>query len=373
MKTSTNFLRLCAAAAAMAVLCPAPSRASIPATPSKDAAAASYGPADKAVTWTYQSWQDPQTRAINWDGVEKDASLIQQAGISWVRLSLKFGDNLANTDRLVDIAKAHSIRIDFLIGKGVPHRNYGSPAEEAFQQEWLAMAVARYKSQVNVWEVGNEENLGSYWDQVQPDGVKDVKTAVAQYIKYLASSYRTIKEVDPRATVLMGGLSEWKVEPWLDAFRAQGGGAYTDAFAVHPYAGSPAGVVKRLNQILALVRTDPLLASKPVWITEIGFMTESTWRNNPGYVGTEDNKAADLSDVMQRLRADGITTPIFWYCLHEAGPRSKGYGLTVIDSVPDAEVTMLPAYDAYRRLWSKTSSLQPISTDQERVTHGSGD
>jgi hypothetical protein len=274
---------------------------------------------------------------------------MQQAGINWARVDFHYSDDFSQVDRFLAIARKYGISIDFLIGKAPPEHNFGTPEQEAVDSAWLASAVDRYKGDVHVWEVGNEENLDNSWDEVQPDGTKNIGVYVALYIKYLAASYATIKKHDPRAAVVMGGLSEWIAEPWLDVFRAQGGGRYTDAFVVHPYAPNPERVLARLNVIVGKADEDPLLKGKPVWITEVGFQNQPTWQC-PGYVGSEENKAAALTQVMRLLRtAGGIRTPIIWYDLHEAGPGSRGFGLFEITSVPNATVTMLPAYAAYKQ------------------------
>jgi len=306
-----------------------------------------YKLSDKGVCWEYEAWRDKSTGDVNWPGVETDASLMQGAGINWARVSLRYTDDLSQVDRLVSIARRHSIKLDLLIGKAPPERDYGDPAQEAIDSSWLTKVVKRYKSYVKLWEIGNEPNITQSWDRQQPENSDTLDSSIRQYISYLAESYTIVKRVDPRATVLMAGFSEWKAESWLDSFRRQQGGQYTDGFAIHPYAADADSVAARLKTIIAKANEDPLLAGKPVWITEVGFEVEKSWQT-PGFVGNEANKASNLSKVMQLLRAAGIKTPIFWYTLHELGPETHGYGLTIIDSGADGHETTQPAYDAYR-------------------------
>ena len=96
-----------------------------------------------------------------------------------------------------------------------------------------AKVAARYKGKVNAWEIWNEPNETRFW-RPAPDP--------AGYARLLNLTYEAIKQVNPAATVILGGLSThcansadymtWRT--FMDGFY-RAGGARFDAFAIHPY------------------------------------------------------------------------------------------------------------------------------------------
>lgn len=289
----------------------------------------------KGVTWHWQSWQQ-KDGVVNWTGVTADLQAMQAAGITWARVHIGPEMSDAMTDRLVAMAASKDIKFVALMA---------STADEAAQEspEYLARVARKYTGRVNVWEIGNEQNNSQYWS------LKDGRDAqVKHYVLYLQAAYRAMKGAAPHATVLMGGLMAYNVEAFLPEFIRLGGGKYTDGFAIHPYAASPASVVDRLETIEREISSDENLRNKPVWITEIGFFANEPAWNNAGRVDDEVTKARYLTETMQLLRKHGIKTPIFWYSFHEAKPDVCGYSLVLYR--PEGKIVVLPAYEAYRLL-----------------------
>ena len=148
----------------------------------------------------------------------------------------------------------------------------------------------------------------------------------------------------PSATVLIGGLSEWTVERYMDALFTTDAHLYFDVMSFHPYGSNPDAAVSRFNSFKTKMNSDPDYASKPIWVTEIGFNT--TWSNLPGHVSSEQQKADYLAETMPRLYAAGAQLPIFWYNLHE-NENASGFGLTLKDSAT-LQTQYFPAFYAYR-------------------------
>lgn len=296
---------------------------------------AAISPDQKGVTWHWQSWQR-KDGTIKWTGVRADLQAMRGAGISWARVHIGPDMSDALTRQLIEMAAAENVHFVALVA--------GTDAEAAQEPpEYLAHLARTWAGSVNVWEIGNEENNSQFWS------LKGGRAAqVGRYVRYLEASYRAIKKAAPNATILMGGLMAYNLEAYLPDFIRFGGGQYTDGFAIHPYAADPARVVERLTAIEREIAPDKSLRGKPVWITEIGFFAnEPLWRNAGG-VDDEATKARYLTETMHLLREHGITTPIFWYDLHEAKPDVCGYSLVLFHS--EGTLSALPAYTAYRDL-----------------------
>ena len=294
-----------------------------------------WKPNQKAVTWHWQSWQR-KDGSVDWQGVTTDLDAMHQAGITWARMHI----GLEMSDELIDhlIREAESRDVHFLAL--VADTDSVAKTEST---EWLASIAQKYKGRINVWEIGNEENNSQYWSL---EGGREA--SVARYVDYLHKSYVAMKQANPDAVILMGGLMGWHVEAFLPIFIKLGGGEFTDGFNIHPYAETPDAVVARLSAIRSEIASDSSLRDKPLWITEIGFFANAPSWKNAGRVPDETTKATYLSLTIERLRSAGISTPIFWYNFHDPDPGVCGYSLVIFDSM--GHEVALPAYRSYQRV-----------------------
>jgi len=75
-------------------------------------------------------------------------------------------------------------------------------------QEYVRQVVFRYRKEVRFWEIWNEENGADFY-KPQPDA--------AHYVSLLKTAHDTIKSIDPKATVVLGGLQLNGIipNPWL--------------------------------------------------------------------------------------------------------------------------------------------------------------
>ena len=171
-------------------------------------------------------------------------------------------------------------------------------------------------------------------------------SAVKRYVTHLRDGFVTIRAVDPAAKVLFAGLSEWTVERYMDVLVTTDAHRFFDIMAFHPYGRDPDRVLTRFNSFRGKMNLNPSFATKPIWVTEIGFNT--SWSNKAGYVTSEQTKATYLAQTLPRLQAAGARLPIFWYTLHE-NDNVGGYALTR-KSKTTLATQYLPAYYAYRDL-----------------------
>ena len=135
----------------------------------------------------------------------------------------------------------------------------------------------------------------------------DLERAVSSYVEWLADTYATIKRKRPSATVIIGGLSSYQSECWLEKMGQHRIYDHADAIAYHTYGGNPADSVATLKY--------PQVAMKswkkqlPVWITEFGF---STVAGSSGSVPNEQKKADYMTAEFNLLSAK-VPGPILYY------------------------------------------------------------
>ena len=72
------------------------------------------------------------------------------------------------------------------------------PGDVAAWQQFVTTTVSRYKGSVSHWEIWNEPNLRGFW-ATGPDP--------AAYAELPKATYPAVKQADPNATVVTGGLA----------------------------------------------------------------------------------------------------------------------------------------------------------------------
>jgi hypothetical protein len=301
-------------------------------------------------------------------------TMMRDAGIQWVRLNWSWKDmqpkegafHFDQFDPVAEAAADYDIHL-LPILVAVPAWASTAPADLIAErgslspvdkyrprqlEDWLTYVrtvVERYDGdgvddapgspRMDYWEVWNEPNLSLYWPPT-PD--------VEEYFNLLKPTYATIKEADPTAKVVMGGLSGSGVNAegtgYLQQFYRIGGGDYFDVVSVHQYI-HPAisDNVERIQASLEAVRgvmDKNGDADVPLWLTEVG------WSDAPDAWGQPTASQEEVAAFLKRLYTAPLPADkIFWYNFRN-----------VFDGSPDAEhnfglihndYTPKPSYEAY--------------------------
>ncbi|HEV8016713.1 MAG TPA: hypothetical protein VGP48_14335 [Stellaceae bacterium] len=262
-----------------------------------------------------------------------------------------------------------------------------TPALEAPYAAWLDRLLAAAPG-IAVFELADEENLSvrveSYrganpnqepygWDFDPHDfanndavglcpkdtaKASNLDAAVKTYVAWLKASDAIIKTKNRHATVMLGGLSSWQAQCWLEKLGALHAERYADAIGYHPYpryaetAPDAAATLDTLTQ--AMARWSNRL---PIWVTEFGFTTSSAFGGSA--VPDEATKAQDIAQEVELLRQslsgpivmytarDGALTAAEWaqQCPGQSCPGGMGgFGLFEWD---DGVLTVEPAAAAF--------------------------
>lgn len=233
--------------------------------------------------------------------------LMREAGIGWVRSDFSWSGverrpgswRFDHLDETVDWAEAAGVRILPILDYDV---SWARPAHEHLDQwlEYVRRVVQRYGDRIRYWEVWNEPNLEGFWRD-KPDP--------RDYVKLLKATYRTIKQIDPRLVVLLGGTSgiPW---PYLEGVYEAGGKPYFDVMNVHPYRYPASPEERPLYDDLVRLRALMLErgdGQKPIWITEMG------WPTHQGRRGVKESRQAELLARAYLLALHAQVDVIFWY------------------------------------------------------------
>jgi hypothetical protein len=177
--------------------------------------------------------------------------------------------------------------------------------------QFMQAAVAHYGAppyNVKYWEIYNEPDNAAK-DRAEHGGWGYFGNQPEKYVEVLAALYQPIKQVDPQAQIVFGGLAydNWNrgfVEEFLDGVLAHGGGAYFDVMNFHyftyfkevwdPYGIDIIGKTNYIrNKLTSFGVTKPLV------------VTEACRGSNPGF-GTFELQSRYIAQLYARSKAAGL-------------------------------------------------------------------
>jgi Tol biopolymer transport system component len=226
------------------------------------------------------------------------AYLVNDMGFDWAKGYVNWGTvepepgdfQWVDPDNIVKAYGDQQLKI-LLRVHGVP--TWARPADSTLSHSptdindfanFMTALVERYKGRVAAYEIWNEPNLDYEWGYQPPDP--------AAYTEMLKTAYTAIKNTDPEALVISGGLAttgEGSATAYGDLKFLQGmydAGAkgYFDALGSHPYAyGRPPDETDPWGLSLARVVDQHKVMQAnadddtPIWITEAGWVLQNSW------------------------------------------------------------------------------------------------
>lgn len=299
----------------------------------------------KGIVWDPYNWDSASDEAIS------DAKQIAAAGIKWARLWFRADEKWDYIDNMVNLCKENGIKIIACWNKENPTHDLGDATQQEQQVNVLKTAVERYKNDIHYWEIHNEANLISFWNNdfdaykngtetgrgsTDPNSIYN--QGAHRYVQWLQLAYNAVKEKAPTATVILGGISEWVMEDFMDRLTVEKAYLYFDEVAFHPYAENmcpyPSKCIERLNSFKSKMVAWPApYNDKPIWITEIGFHVSDIDSAPPGLIPDKDGQLDEATKAQYLYQTIVLLIqnlkhkrPISWYIYHE-NISSSGYGL----------------------------------------------
>ena len=264
--------------------------------------------------------------------------LTKQAGFTWIKQQIRWQDvesqpgqlDWTYPDKVADIASAWGVNVLFSVTgapswASVPGADF--PADPTQFASFMAQMAAHFKGRVKAYEIWNEEN---YATEVGAGNINP-----GAYVELLKAAYPAIKSNDPSALVVSGaptptGINNPNVAmDDLDYLRQmyvyQGGIVrnYYDALGAHPegfgnapeetvarhaqpgFSNDPSFFVQRAQQYRDLMMSVGE-GSKPVWLTDIGYGSNSLAPPAYAYENT----------INEQRQADYLTREIYYIRAH---------------------------------------------------------
>ncbi|MDD5108144.1 MAG: beta-galactosidase [Candidatus Omnitrophica bacterium] len=302
--------------------------------------------------------------------LEKAVSLMQSAGVGWIRLDFLWEDiepaegnfDFAKYDNIVKLVRSKGIYI-----LGILHYSTGwasscrewncPPKDNTLFINYTNKVIQRYKEQIKYWEIWNEPDSVTYWKQ--QDGLKS-------YCVLLKEVYLAAKKIDPDCKILNGGLANGLSS--INHLYDNGAKDYFDILNLHFFQNPLFG-----NNAMRAIATFPKLAykimvrngdaNKKIWITEIGcpgvrtgLQTNNWWLgDNP----SESEQSRWLKDVYIELLKNPRVEKIFWAFFRDTKDHWKNgvdyFGLVRWD------YSCKPSFKAYQECfkeWKRDKNLK---------------
>jgi polysaccharide biosynthesis protein PslG len=297
---------------------------------------------------------------------------MKALGAAWVRYDIQWNNvepaadqfNWGTYDRVVAAARSAGLQslliIDYTPTWAAVSGCSSFACEPASANTYGAFAAAvasRYAPYgVQDYEIWNEPNNAGYFaPRADPN----------TYAAMLAAAYQSIKQVQPQATIVSGGLAPESTDgtnmsppDFLNSVYAAGGGPYFNVVGDHPYTfpvtaaypnpGNAWGQMTELHAIMA-GHGD---GAKPIWITEYGTPTggpgptaQTNSYSYSAYHVSEALQAETVTDFFARSRALPWVGLKFWYSYQDSGTsedtNENFFGLLRADGSPK------PAYSVF--------------------------
>lgn len=308
---------------------------------------------------------------------------IDTAGFNWIRFQIHWNEiqrepewfDPLPVDMLVDTYEGADIRILISV-TGAPEWALDPQGNQLLEdwrtfEEFMIFLADRYRGRVHAWEIWNEQNMAH-----EMHGT----VRVSDYARLLDAGYRGVKEADPEALVVFGGLTPTGINDpsvavndvdYLREFYNFEAGVYQlffDVLGVHlnatnnppdtSYPDNPGpGEWTDHNSFYFLrgadLRTVMLEFSddRPMWVTEFGWTTEN---QAEGYEYGADISEEDQAEYLvnafdvARQQIPGVTGMFVWNLNFSTmvAPEDEKYPWSVLNG----DWSPRPAYTALQQM-----------------------
>lgn len=269
------------------------------------------------------------TMVVGTNIIDRNYELVREMGFPWVKLYVDW--NGADSENEVNTARQRypGVKILMRIDKSPPSARTGddaNPIDAAQLSAFLRNLVPRMRGKVQAYELFNEPNLKWEWNTNIAGG--SGMPSAAGYARILATAYAAIKESDPSAIVVSGGVSPAgnggpeAIGDLIFIQRLYDAGARSslDAIGIHPYGGpfawdqgmgDPTGIYFRRAEEARAVAVANSDSGRVFWATELGWLVDPRVYGYATYAGRDclaglGGRIAWVrqpSDVAQQLQA----------------------------------------------------------------------
>jgi hypothetical protein len=295
------------------------------------------------------------TWGISSSDQDRTISALRDSHARWARLSIQWKAweptqgslapwEVARTDRAIALTRQSGVHIllDVLNAPAwaSPTDTDGLgnvPRDPVAFGRFMSLVASRYSGQVDAYEIWNEPDISRFWNG-GPNA--------AQYTALLKAGYAAVKQQDPRALVVSGGLSS-DYDKYLTAMYRAGARGSFDVLAIHPYS---TGLLSKWLSSIRLARRTQVANgdTRPIWLTEFGFNTSAdpnAWQRGV----TEAQQAQLVGDSYRLLEGEPYVQVAFYYSLRNNWwSHDDQHSMEACFGLLRTDFSAKPAYAAFR-------------------------
>jgi hypothetical protein len=321
------------------------------------------------------------------DLAEAAGSNVIEVGVNWAAYEPTGpapAHEFSSLSAFVSAVRSRGMKVRFqLFGFPSWARDAGDPS--ATQAQWLApqrpdelarwsafvgRVVSTFGTSVSFYEIWNEENLSVFWS---------AGPSPTSYANLLVCSYVTVKDLDPHATIVSGGLSTndmgylSKLYVALDRFPlAQADNHFFDVLGLHPYSSGRGPTVTGPDHVVegefgkvdtnftGFVRMKALMVAegdpdKKIYIGEYGWPVSqypADQDNDSGAV-TEEQRASWIPTAYRLAGESGDVLAMSWYVFYPSPYDTPAWALVVNpngSTDPTTHWLETPSFKAFARV-----------------------
>ncbi|HBC88902.1 MAG TPA: hypothetical protein DCZ94_18320 [Lentisphaeria bacterium] len=225
---------------------------------------------------------------------------------------------------------------------GRPHT---SVPDTAKYLEIVEHVIKKYGDRINNYEVWNETNITQFW-----------RGTPEEYASFFIAVSRKIKELSPKATVIMGGMAGYRA-PFINTMHDSDAFKHADLCGFHPYAGKSSG----WDVPYGMIQSD--LYSKgdgiEIYCNESGFVWKAGEWFQPPPDYTQEVQAEQLDVAIGRLLSSGLAK----LSVFHAGGDEHLYGLIDEKGKPRLAYKVMEDYFELGKPGSRRLDVQMVSSD----------
>jgi hypothetical protein len=229
--------------------------------------------------WVYDTRPEVGVGSHSLD--DNDIKLIRAANIRLVRITMYWGaiENtetpgkydakaLRDWDNLVDLADRGGIALLVVVHSNPPGANFANREASYKRFANFMSLVARRYPKVHFWELWNEMDQGftDLFGAEKPE--VPLRERGKMYAEMLKVAYPAIKQSNPKAWVLTGGMTDWNEFP--RGIYEGGGRDYFDLMNLHTYGVPVIYAFTARGLTLYNVMKEFHDEARPIWNTEFG-------------------------------------------------------------------------------------------------------
>ena len=240
---------------------------------------------------------------------------------------------------------------------GNSSQSFGRPARTGPYAAFLTDLIDRYgphgsfwhgygtKLPIRRWQIWNEPDQVGFWP-TQPFA----KT----YVALLRAAHAAVGAADPGAQVVLAGLPDFSWKLLASIYAIHGARSLFDVVGVHPYTGTPAGVITIIGKVRHVMdrfgdASKPIIADEWGWPSSVG----QTPPVDSDITTTEKGQARNVAALMPLLAADRRQLGLAGFYFYTwAGAENRGasaFSFAGLLRYHAGKLTRKPAFAAFKR------------------------